>query len=96
MDELVASAQRVLQASGLKTDFLRGQDVAMYRYEALDRHIEVVVRPSNWTLTCVHGATRKRTRLRGITAAELEKALRPFCEETPFEPPIGEPAFGRR
>lgn len=96
IEELVESAQAILKESGLKTDFLRGDDVAMHRYQALDRTIEIVVRSRGWTVSHVHVSSKKATRLKGADVAGLEKALRPLLEETAFEPAESDPSRFRR
>ena len=93
MNDFIESAQVVLKAHGLKTDFLQGHELAMYRYETPDRHIEVVVRPRHWTVSYVHVSSQKAVRVKGNDVGALEKALRPLCGETAFEPPTGDPVF---
>ncbi len=94
--ELVASAQSVLQAAGLGSEFRHGTDVALYRWETTDRNIEVVARPRHWTISYMHVTTKKAIRLRGDDTKSLERSLRPLCEETAFEPPVGESRFKGR
>ena len=93
VDELVASAQTVLEAAGLGTEFRRGIDVALYRWEPADRNLEVVARPRRWTISYVHATSKKAIRLRGDDAASLERALRPLCEAEAFEPPVDKSRF---
>jgi len=90
LEECVESAQAILKAGGFKTAFLRGNDVAMYRYESPDRQIEVVIKPDQWTVWCTHVATRKSLRTKGKDLAGLERALRPWCDEVAFEPVTGD------
>ena len=94
--ELVASAQAVLQAAGLGSDFRHGADVALYRWETPDRNLEVVTRPRRWTISYMHVGTRKAIRLTGDDTESLERSLRPLCEATAFEPPVDESRFKGR
>jgi hypothetical protein len=96
MDEFVASAQAVFTAAGLRTDIRRGEDLAMCRCEVPDRNIEVVARDRRWTISYMHLTSKKAVRLKGDDVKALEQALRPLCEETAFEPPVGQSRFGNR
>jgi len=89
--ELVESAQAVLEAGGFKTAFMRGEDMAMYRYEGPDRHIEIVIRADQWSVWCTNVASGKSRRTKGRDVAGLETALSPWCEEVAFEPLTGDP-----
>jgi hypothetical protein len=95
VEAFVESAQAILKAGGLKTDFLNGNDMAMYRCETLDRHLEVIARPTRWTISYVHVGSRKGVRLKGDDVKGLEKALKPLCAESAFEPASGDPTFGK-
>lgn len=92
IEELVESAQSILQAGGFKTAFTQGDDVAMYRYEGPDRQIEIVVRANQWSVWCTHVASCKSLRLKGKDVAGLETALGPWCQEVAFEPVTGDPS----
>jgi hypothetical protein len=88
VEEYVEAAQTILREQGMKTDVVRGHDLAFYRCETLsDRHIELVLRPRGWTIDYMFLPSKKTWRQRGTGVAELARSLGPLCEDTPFEPP---------
>jgi hypothetical protein len=96
LEAFVEAAQAVLKAGGLGTTFRRGDGIAMYRHESSDRHIEVVARDAEWSVSCTHVESKKNQRLRGRDVAGLEAALRPWCADVAFEPAVGDPDKFRR
>src|SRR5688500_10275040 len=92
IDDFVAAAQTILKTNGMKTDFVRGHDLAFYRCETLtDRHLELVFRPRKWTISYVFLPTKKNWRPKGCDVAQLEESLRLFCEAVAFEPSTESP-----
>jgi hypothetical protein len=95
VEEIVAAAQAILEAHGMKTDFRRGHDIAFYRCETLpDRHLELVIRPRGGTISYLYLPSKASWRLRGDRRDELESSLAPLCEEKAFEPPRPVPDSG--
>ncbi|MEZ0230929.1 MAG: hypothetical protein ACAI25_20085 [Planctomycetota bacterium] len=91
--QFVEAAQEILGAAGFKTTFTTGGEVVMYRHEALDRHIEVVIWPERWSVSGCHVASGKSRRVKGRDVPGLTSALRQLCAEEPFEPAVGDKLF---
>lgn len=63
--DLVAATQAVFKSRGATANFRQTGDVALCRHEVGDRHIEVVVRGSTWTVSYVHLESKKAVRFKG-------------------------------